>query len=470
MFKKISAVFLCAVFAFVAFAETAVHASAMNFNTGVDLKSQAVYMYNMDTGDVVVSINASEKRVPASLTKIMTCVVVLDQYKDNLEALKTDKASGGVEAFEELWGTGCSTADIQMGEEVTYYDLLHALMIPSACEAANILAVNISGTIESFVKRMNAKAAELGMTNTHFSNAHGLFPEDNYTTCEDLAKLCEYALETYPLFGEIVSKPNYEMAPTTEHPNGTTIVNTNKLLQVGSDYYYSYAEGIKTGNLIESGRCLASVAEKDGVSYMIVSMGAPSEDSEGNSVMYNCADHLALYEWAFSSLEFQEVINNQSELTDIEVEFGNGKTTVNLRPATSFECLWPKAKAILEGDSDETVKYKESIEKISDIKKKINLKENVVAPVKEGDVLGTVELTYGGTTLATIDLVATSSVERSVIKEKTEVAKSFPQSTSFKIVIAVIVVLIAAYVTVFLILLNKSKKKKRKKKKVRRDN
>ena len=414
MKKKIMSFTALLVTMTIVFTTFAGFASAMNFNTNVDLYSEAAYMVNLDTGEVVVSINASEERVPASLTKIMTCVVILDMFKDDLDALETTKASGGIDAFEELWGTNCSTADIQMNEEVTYIDLLHALMIPSACEAANILAINSAGSISAFVKLMNAKAVELGMTNTHFSNTHGLFPEDNYTSCEDIAKLCEYAIETYPLFCEIVSKPNYQMAATSDHPDGTTIVNTNKMLQVGSEYYYSYAKGIKTGFLDEAGRCLASYAEMDGMTYLIVTMGAPSEDSEGNSVMYNCIDHAALYKWAFSQLEFTEVLSSESEITDIDVELGDGRTTVNLRPAKTYECLWPKAQTVSESDSEEIAAYKESIEKITDIRKKISLNENVVAPVKEGDVLGQVELTYEGQTLAVIDLVATSSVERSI--------------------------------------------------------
>lgn len=447
-------------------------ASALNFTTGVDLHSEAVYMYNMDTGDVVVSIRANEKRVPASLTKIMTCVIVLDYYKNDLSLLETTKVSAGVEAFEELWGTGCSTADIQMDEEVTYYDLLHALMIPSGCEAANIIAVNLAGSLEAFVNRMNDKARELGMRDTHFSNAHGLFAEENYTTCEDIAKLCEYAMEEYPLFSEIVSKPNYQMAATTEHPDGTTIVNTNKMLQIGSEYYYSYAMGIKTGNLNEAGRCLASVAEKDGMTYMIVSMGAPSQDEEGNSVMYNCIDHVNLYKWAFSQLEYPDppILSADSELTDIEVAYGDVRTTVNLKPATSFECLWPKAQEIYDSDSEEVKAYKKSIEKVTDIKKKIVLDENVVAPVKKGDVLGYVELTYNGQTLAKIDLVATTSVERSVLKAETEVAKNFTQSKHFKIVVGVVIGVVVVYFAVFIIIIQvkKNKKKKKKRKAVKR--
>ena len=464
MKKKIMSFTALLVTMTIVFTTFAGFASAMNFNTNVDLYSEAAYMVNLDTGEVVVSINASEERVPASLTKIMTCVVILDMFKDDLDALETTKASGGIDVFEELWGTNCSTADIQMNEEVTYIDLLHALMIPSACEAANILAINSAGSISAFVKLMNAKAVELGMTNTHFSNTHGLFPEDNYTSCEDIAKLCEYAIETYPLFCEIVSKPNYQMAATSDHPDGTTIVNTNKMLQVGSEYYYSYAKGIKTGFLDEAGRCLASYAEMDGMTYLIVTMGAPSEDSEGNSVMYNCIDHAALYKWAFSQLEFTEVLSSESEITDIDVGLGDGRTTVNLRPAKTYECLWPKAQTVSESDSEEIAAYKESIEKITDIRKKISLNENVVAPVKEGDVLGQVELTYEGQTLAVIDLVATSSVERSTVKEKTEVAKSFTSSVQFKIVIAVVAAVVIIYFIIFFVIVNKSMKNKKKRK------
>jgi len=443
-------------------------ASALNFNTGIDLHSESVYMYNMDTGEVVVSIRASEQRVPASLTKIMTCVIVLDYYKNDLSLLETTKVSGGVNAFEELWGTGCSTADIRMDEEVSYYDLLHALMIPSGCEAANIIAINLAGSIDAFVNRMNSKARELGMTNTHFSNAHGLFAENNYTSCEDMAKLCEYAIEEYPLFSEIVSKPTYKMAATTEHPNGTTIINTNKMLQVGSEYYYSYASGIKTGNLNEAGRCLASTATKDGMTYMIVTMGAPSKDENGNSTMYNCEDHVNLYTWAFSQLEYPDppVLSADSEITDIDVRYGDERTKINLKPKTGFECLWPKAQQIYESDSAEVKAYKQSIEKVTDIKKKIVLKEDVVAPVNKGDVLGYVELTYNGNSLAKIDLIATESVERSVLKEKKDIAKSFWQSAHFKIVVAVVAIIVAAYLVVFILVIRSktAKKKKRRKK------
>ncbi|NLZ47129.1 MAG: D-alanyl-D-alanine carboxypeptidase, partial [Clostridiales bacterium] len=452
--KKISSVLLSivlmAVTALTCFETTA---TAMNFETGLDLSSEAVYMMNIDTGEVVVSINESEKRVPASLTKIMTCVVVLEQVGEDVEALKSKTASGGIPVFEELWGTNCSTADIQMNEEVTYYDLLHALMIPSACEAANILAVDVAGSLPAFIDLMNTKASEIGMSNSNFSNTHGLFVDENYTTCEDMAKLCQYALEKYPIFAEIVSKPSFEMAPTSNHPDGTTIVNTNKMLQVGSDYYYRYAMGIKTGFLDEAGRCLASYATNNGSTYIIVSMGASSKDSEGNNVMYNCTDHVNLYKWAFSRLSMQTILNGDSEITDIKVQFGDEKTTVNLKPAETIEVIWVDKLTINESDSAEVKAYKESIQKISDIEQRITLAENVVAPIKINDVLGSVELVYNGKVIANVELISTQEVGRSTVKAQTQVAKSFFKSPSFKIVVIVIIAVVALYFTiVFLVM------------------
>ena len=153
-------------------------AEALSFDNELEIYSDSVYMISLDTGDVVYSKNADKQRVPASLTKIMTCLLVLEANNGDKETLLAKSANGGYDAFNELDGTGCSNADIKRGETVNYYDLLCALMVPSACEAANILAIDMCGSIEAFVEKMNLKAAEIGMKNTHYSNAHGLFAEN----------------------------------------------------------------------------------------------------------------------------------------------------------------------------------------------------------------------------------------------------------------------------------------------------
>nr|MDE6149734.1 serine hydrolase [Ruminococcus sp.] len=362
---------------------------------GIPLKfySESVYMMNLDTGETLVNIDGEKARVPASLTKIMTAVVLLDQFKNTPEKLKTTYVSCGSEAFDELYGTGASTADIQPNEKVNYYDLLAALLIPSSCEAANIIAINVGGSIKKFCDMMNAKAEELGLTETHFSNAHGLFANKNYTSCKDISTLCKYALDNYPEFKEIVSMAEYQMEATDYHSEGTVITNTNYMLSSASDYYYASVKGIKTGTLDEAGRCLASYATYDGYNYLIVSMGAPvnkrDEDVKigqnnpdsvfaDDVVYYNLLDHISLYKWAFNSLVMTDFINTSSEVQEASVEFGKGTDYVTLKPSEGYSQLWP-----IDISKD-------------DVKREITVSKNIVAPIEKGDVLGKMTLEYNG--------------------------------------------------------------------------
>ncbi len=446
------------------FNSTAIAAKGYNFipyvsdgeggTTPVSLYSEAAYMVNLDTGDVIIDINSDEARVPASLTKIMTAVVALEHFKDDPDALKTTYASGDTEAFDELYGTGASTADIQPFEKVTYYDLLCALLIPSACEAANIIAIDLGGSINKFCDMMNEESEKLGMKNSHFSNAHGLFTNQNYSSCHDMAILSKYALDNFPVFSEIVSKPTYNMPPTEEHPDGTLIINTNEMLDETSDYYYSPVKGVKTGTLDDAGRCLVSVGSLDGKNYMIVTMGAPLYDVNKKpdpnnpdsyvDVLYNLIDHKALYQWAFYHMQSKDFINVSSEVIDVKVEFAEEADSVNLIPAEGFKRDWP-----------------DNIED-SEIIRTIDLKENIVAPVRKGDVLGTMTLTYKDMKLTTVDLVATSSLERSAADEKVRIAKSFTSSPEFKLCLSGIIFLFVGYTAWFIYKLQR--------KYVRRDN
>lgn len=399
----------------------------------INIYSEAVYMVNTDTGDVIVDINADEVRVPASLTKIMTAVVCLEHFKDDPDKMKTEFVHGDNTAFDELYGTGASTADIRPFEDVCYYDLLCALMLPSSCEAANIIALNLSDSIPHFCDMMNEEAEKIGMENSHFSNAHGLFANKNYSTCRDMAKLTQYAYDNFPAFAEIVAKPTYNLPVTDDHPDGTMIVNTNEMLDETSEYYYSPVKGVKTGTLDEAGRCLVTAASLNGKNYMIVTMGAPLyKEGTDEPVMYSMKDHKALYQWAFYHLVETDFINVNSEVTDVKVEFAEEGESVNLKPADGFKRDWP-----------------DNIE-LKDIKQSITLAENVVAPVYEGDKLGKLTLSYKGEELASVDLIATSSVARSETDAKMRIAKSFFSSKEFKLCVGGIIFLFAAYTSVFI--------------------
>lgn len=465
--KRIAAFFITLALSFSAF--NCFSVSAFNFTpvTGYNdngeleeltLRSEAAYMINMDTGDVLLNVNGSEQRPPASLTKIMTAIILLDEFGGDEEKLKSTYYSAGNEAFDELYGENASTADIQPYESVSCYDLLCALMLPSACEAANIIAIGVSGSLEDFIQRMNEKAGELGLENTHFSNCHGLWTDDNYTSCEDVAVMCSYAIENYKVFCDVVSMYEYTMSPTDYHTSGTEIYNTNLMLCASSSYSYSYCLGIKTGTLEEAGRCLASYASYDGERYMIVTMGAPLEKTEedalkgeenpdsvyGNStVYYNLIDHINLYEWAFDWIEETSFVDPSSELCEAKVEFGeDGRDYVALKPEYGFSKYWP-----VYISTDEIVQ-------------EITVYDNIVAPVYEGDALGTLTLFYKGETIAEIPLVATESVSRSAFSEKLAVAGYFVHSWEFRLALLLIIGFAVVFTIVHIIRVQRKYMKK----------
>ncbi|MBR1738714.1 MAG: D-alanyl-D-alanine carboxypeptidase [Ruminococcus sp.] len=471
IFRKLTALVMAAAVAVSAYG-AALTGSAYNFTPteynddgeleDIRLYSESVYMVNLTTGETIVDINSDVERAPASLTKIMTAIVMLDQIGSDERMLKETRVSAGTEAFDELYDTGASTADIQPYEDVSYYDLLGALLVPSACEASNIIAINVAGSIPEFVDLMNEKVEELGLEHTHFSNAHGLFTQQNYSTAHDMQIIAQYAYEHYTVFREIVNMEDFYMDPTDYHPDGTYLTNTNYMLSSYSDYYYPRCKGIKTGTTDASGRCLASIASDGDFDYMIVTMGAPmdklpedyakgSEDPSSvyadDVIYYNLLDHIHLYNWAYSMLVSTDFINENSEITDIPVAYGKKLDYANLRPAESYSRMWPVSVPV------------------DDVEQIITLKENVVAPVEIGDVLGTLELRYEGETLAKIDLISTTQVERSPIKTKTKVVKSYFRSNVFRTTALIIIAGVVIYGIVFFILIQRRYLRKKTKKK-----
>ena len=417
-------------------------AEGVSFSPSLDIYSEAVYMVNLNSGEVVYKKNENKSLYPASLTKIMTAVVLLEQYKDKPDQLKKTLVSAPSVAFDDFVGQKVSTADIRIGEKVSYEDLLYALLLPSACEAANIIAYNVgNGNINNFVKMMNDKAKELGCTNTNFANAHGLFDASQVTSARDLAIITKYAM-SLPRFTDIANTTTHTLTATSVHPKGSLVKHTNAMLFPGQ-YYYKYAKGIKTGTLDEAGRCLISTASKDGVNYLIVSMKAPMKDQDGNNKFYNCLDHITLYNWAFGKLSYSKLLDKKTVLTHIGVEYGKNAVHVNLTAKDDFTALWPK-----------DVDYKTAV------RQRYIMEDSVIAPVKQGDKLGKLELVYNGDVIFSTDLIAASSVERNTPKYKISVAKQFPSSSMMKLAVYICIGIIALYTTIFIL---KNKKKRRKK-------
>jgi len=280
--------------------------------------SSSVYMYDMNKGEVIYAVNENEPLPPASILKIMTGLIVFENVPDLDVIIEVPQS-----AFDEFTNGDPNTdnaadAGIQPWQaNLTYRDALYALLVASGCEAGNILAYNVSSeTGEAFTDLMNAEAKRLGCLNTHFTNAHGLYEQDNLTTAYDMFLITKYALDNYAEFAEICATTTYVMPPNSKYPNGYKIGTANKLIRDKDDnpHYRPYVTGVKSGSINEyfdrdgtrhdGFNTLVTTAEKDGASFMLVTLGAPFytyENGERKRAHLNYDDHIALYEWAFAN-------------------------------------------------------------------------------------------------------------------------------------------------------------------------
>lgn len=411
--------------------------------------SEGVYMVNLDTNVVVYSKNENTRYYPASITKIMTAVVILENCPD-INA----KVRIGSDAFNEFWGTdknkhNVSNVALEAGQtNISYRDCLYGLMVSSGCEAANILALNLCGSIEDFVAMMNNKAKEIGCLDTHFGNAHGLWQEDNYTTPYDMYLITRYAYDHVPKFMDISDAHSYDFPGNKNNPDGYTKYNTNPLISASSEYYLDYVHGVKTGSIDEyydkdgnthpGGRCLVTTAQKDGLSYILVTMQAPFYSETGESINYAAKDHYNLYEWAYKSFVYQTVVSENEVCTEAKVEQGENDR-VQLITRNQFATLVPKNLSNNKDNENGSGENQENPENsggestVSPVQKKISLLyDKILAPVKKGEVLGKLEVIYQGELVQTIDLIAAKSVERSQVAYITDRAKALTDTSWFK--------------------------------------
>ena len=239
--------------------------------SAISLSARHAVLIDGETGDILFEKDADTPKPMASTTKIMTAITVI-------ETLPVDAV---ISVASEAVGIEGTSAYLKEGEILTVCDLLHALLLSSANDAAVALALACDPTVAEFCGRMNALAKDIGLESTHFENPHGLPAEGHYTTARELAILSAYAMHN-PTFASIVAKKSYRCRTSlTER----TFSNHNKLLSFSKD-----AVGIKTGFTKTSGRCLVGAAKRDGVFLISVTLDAPNDWS----------DHAALFRYGFS--------------------------------------------------------------------------------------------------------------------------------------------------------------------------
>lgn len=390
-----------------------------------DIKSQAAILVQADTGRVMFEKGVDTRAFPASTTKIMTALLAIE----NLDPQATLSAS---ETAIDIDRDGSNMGLLQ-DEELTVEQLLYGLLVHSANDAANVLAEAVSGTIPAFVDKMNTRAAELGMTGTHFVNAHGYHDEEHYTTARDLAALAACAMKN-DLFRTIVATATYEIPPTNKYKETRILSNNNCLVNPMRDhrYVYSGAAGIKTGHTSDAGSCLVSYAERKGLAYYCVTLNAPVEYT-GN---YSFLDSIALFNYGFNNFSLKTVSDTEEIVALREVKWAKGNEQAVLSAKGALEVLLPDGY-----DS-------------SKLTKEVFTEDNIKAPVKKGDILGRLEYSYDGQPIGSVDLIATKDVSKSLVK--------MIFSTLWGIIFNVWVITPLAVIVLFLILRSMIEAKKQR--------
>ncbi len=418
-------------------------ASAQNYIGSVEkevapLNCKVDLLVSLDDGSVIIDRNADMPVAPASLTKVMTALVVLKNSPDLNRIMTVSQA-----AIDSIAGTGSSTSGIKAGEQMSVYNMLCCLLIPSGNDAAAALAIEFGGSIDGFVQIMNETAQSIGCKSTHFDNPHGLDSATHKTTANDLAIMAKAALE-YSAFETIVAQKTYTL-PETNMNKERSLVNTNFLMNPGYvSYYNKNVKGIKTGSTDEAGKCLISYASKDGYKYLAVAMGGDYRDTDADGIEENQAfmDTNRMYTWAFQNLKYEVVTQANQFVCSIPLNYCWASDSVRIVASQEVMALVP------QGNNSESVSFEP-----------VDLPKSIDAPLKKGDAVGTAKIMFAGQQIGTANLVIAEDSELSVILYAKAKIESLTSKTVFKVVFALVAIIVVAYIAIFFVS-NKRRKKK----------
>lgn len=283
------------------------------------ITAEAGILIDAGTGQVLAEKNSHKRMQPASLTKIMTCLLGMEAGTPQARVTVT------AEALDLM--ANASTIGLMEGESLTMAQMLRAAMLPSANEAAAAVGIHLAGSSERFAEMMNRKAAELGLTGTHFSNAHGLPVRDHYSTAYDLAQITRAALE-YPEFIDYAGSGS-AVIPATQWNRRYSFSHLNRTLLPGTGYYDSRAIAGKTGWTVAAGNCLMTVGEQNGVRLIAVVLKA---DNAAGSVYQDTRN---LFDYGFSAYRREEFFLPSSQVTAVLPSGGGGKEQAYVLSANS---------------------------------------------------------------------------------------------------------------------------------------
>lgn len=338
-----------------------------------DTYSSACLLMEESTGKILYSKNANSIMYPASTTKIMTAILTLEKCNLSDTAVVSHNAVFSIPS-------GYSTASLVEGEVLTIEQLLNVLLIPSANDAAVVLAEHIAGSVEAFSDMMNSKAVELGCLNTHFVNPNGIHNENHYSTAYDLALIGKYAMQ-FPTFKEISSKTRYTLPITNAYSKEDRIFNTtNDLIKPNyssspTNYYYKYATGGKTGYTDPAGQCIVATATKDNISLIAVTLHG---DFTEDNLSQRALDCKALFEYGFNNFSMVSIAQKGDVASNMKVPNAT-------KDSSSLDLLY----------SDDIYAFVPNGFDTSSVTPNIKL-SSTFAPIAQDTVLGTISYDIDG--------------------------------------------------------------------------
>ena len=389
------------------------------------VSASAAILMDTKTGDVYYDYNADQSCPPASTTKIMTALLVVEAIENGQFSLDDSVAAYDDCRYGMDDDSSNASPAIEPGEILSVRDLLYCAMLVSANEACNILAEYTAGSISDFVSRMNERAAALGCTNTHFSNPSGLEDSNHYSTARDMALIAREAV-SHDQFVSLCSASSYTVGATNLH-DSRSLNNTNAFVNPDSSYYDSDVYGVKTGYFEAAGGCLVSAIEKDDIDLIAAIFGGTINDEEDRR--YD--DTAALFDWLYSNYSYHQVLSSTDSVIKVPVTLATSDTVAG-RPDTSISVLLPN-----DFDMD-SLEYEYVIYSERDA-------TPLIAPVSAGTILGEVTVSAGGRVFGTVNLVATNTADLSKSVYLKNSIKSILQQPIVHKLLVILIIVVALY-------------------------